>query len=84
MSKSASYTSFETSKILTKKLSIFYQNLSFLEDQNLAKKQNCKKAKRNDLMLTKYANKKQVKIAHIHMFLVTQAHSYQQTPFLLL
>ena len=55
-----------------------------LEDQ----KAKLQKAETNDLMLTKYANKKNeiVKkvVVHIPMFLLPQAHSYQQNLFLLL
>ena len=43
----------------------------------IGKKGKLQNPKANDLMLTKYANKKQVKIAHIHTFLLPQVHSYQ-------
>ena len=76
------YTHLQTCKILTKNYPFSFK--IFLSGRS---KTGCKaklqKAKTNDLMLTKYSNKSKLKLP-ISMFPLPQAHSYQQTIFLLL
>ena len=56
------YTHLQTCKILTKKYLFFFKIYPFWKIKNWKKKPKLQKAKTNDLMLTKYANKKKLKL----------------------
>ena len=76
------YTHLQTCKILTKKLSTFFQNLFFVEDQKLAKKESCKMLKQmilcwqNMLIKNKLKLPISIRFSFLKFILISKPFSY--------